>query len=108
MSLVYQDKDLAEVENILREVIKKEGREMLHPEAVHCYDIWGSATGSDCGPMAYSCVTFVKRKQDDKPKAYAIDCQTEVVVSPAKEITTITVTKHIGFSYYAPKECFSH
>ena len=105
MSLIYQDKDLAEVEKAIREVIKKEGREMLHPEAVFCTDIWGTATGSDCGPIAYSCVTFVKRKQDDKPKTYTIDCQTEVVVSPMREVTKIIVTKYIGYAPRAPEEC---
>ena len=108
LGLIYQDQYVAEVERILREIVQKEGREMLHPEAVHCYEIWGSSVGSDCGPMGHVCVTFTKKKYNDKHKRYVLDCQTEVIVNPRREIVEIIVAKNIGYAPHAPEECFRH
>ena len=86
---------MAQSEEVLKQLLQKEGREIVNEEMIYCY-IEEFCLGT--GYPAYSgdyCVTWVKKVQNEKPseKTY-YDGKVKIEYMPGKEYTLARLYVH--------------
>ena len=77
-------------EKLLREIVEKEGLELIDNRALFCYDEWFT-NGGDCGPWYTVCVAFTKKKDGAIQKKYKYKEHVFVNIEPLENVIKVII-----------------
>ena len=77
-------------EKILREIIRKEGLDLIDNRALFCYDEWFT-NGGYCDPWYTVCVAFAKKSFPITQKKYKYKDNVFVEIEPLENVIKVVV-----------------